>query len=60
MDPALTEWGALGRRLQQLCPEKFDEIVDCLRETVGAQEILAPVAWTFETFVQTAQIAGKA
>lgn len=41
----LVEWRRLGARLAELCPEKFDEIVDALRETVDAHEILAPNSW---------------
>ena len=45
----LLEWRALGARLQILCPAKFAEIVDCLRDTVGVHEILAPVDWTLDS-----------
>jgi len=43
MADALAEWALLGRRLQLLCPDKYDELLDALRETVGFHEILAPV-----------------
>jgi hypothetical protein len=39
------EWLRLGARLAEICPEKFDEILDALRETVGAHEILATSRW---------------
>lgn len=35
-----TEWCLLGARLLLLCPEKFNEILDALRETVGVHEVL--------------------
>jgi len=41
------EWCSLGARLSELCPEKFAEIVDALRETVAAQVLLSPQAWSF-------------
>jgi len=42
MGDSLAEWTFLGRRLRGLCPDKFDELVEALRETVGFHEILAP------------------
>lgn len=35
------EWCQLGARLAALCPDKFDEILDALRETVDAHELIA-------------------
>lgn len=42
------EWCALGLLLRQLRPDRFEEVVDALRETVDAQRMLAPGAWSFE------------
>jgi len=42
MGDSLAEWSLLGRRLRSLCPDKFDEMVEALRETVGFHEMLAP------------------
>jgi hypothetical protein len=42
MGDTLAEWSFLGRRLQLLCPDKYDELLEALRETVGFHEILAP------------------
>ncbi len=42
MDGSLAEWVLLGRRLQLLCPDKYDELLAALRDTVGFHEILAP------------------
>jgi hypothetical protein len=36
----LLEWTRLGVQLRQLCPEKFDEILEALRDTVDTQELL--------------------
>lgn len=41
----LSEWMSLGTRLKQACPEKFEEILEALRETVGAQEVIAQYDW---------------
>ena len=35
------EWSRLGTRLERLSPDKFAEILDALRETVGFHEVLA-------------------
>jgi hypothetical protein len=37
----LLEWTELGARLEQAGPDKFDEIVEALRSTVGVQETIA-------------------
>jgi hypothetical protein len=41
----LSEWIRLGERLLEACPEKFDEILEALEETVGAQEVIAEFDW---------------
>lgn len=41
----ISEWVSLGTRLRDACPEKFEEILDALRETVGAQEVIAQYDW---------------
>lgn len=51
MGDQLMEWCALGLLLRQLRPDRFDEIVGVLRETVDAQRMLAPGAWSFEAAV---------
>lgn len=35
-----TEWCLLGARLLMLCPEKFQEFLDALRDTVGLHEVV--------------------
>lgn len=47
MGDPLMEWCALGLLLRQLRPDRFEEIVDLLRETVDVQRVLAPSAWSF-------------
>ncbi len=47
MGDSLAEWLALGLLLQQLRPDRFDEVVLALRETVGLHKVLAPSDWTF-------------
>lgn len=59
MVDALTEWTSLGLRLLQLCPDKFEEIVECLRDTVGVHEILASQGW-IATFQVVRSAAPKA
>jgi hypothetical protein len=41
----LQEWVALGARLSKACPEKLEEIVEALKETVGVQETIASYDW---------------
>jgi hypothetical protein len=41
----ISEWVELGDRLRKACPDKYDEILDALRETVGAQEVIAQYDW---------------
>lgn len=48
MGDQMMEWCALGLLLRQLRPDRFDEIVDALRETVDVQRVLAPSAWSFD------------
>ena len=43
------EWCLLGAQLSRLCPTKFTEILDTLRETVGVHEILASDARMMRT-----------
>lgn len=45
-DSRSVEWTSLGARLASLCPEKFDEIVDALRETVAVHELLRGRNWS--------------
>lgn len=39
------EWTRLGARLSQLCPEKFDEILEALRDTVAVHELMTKPKW---------------
>ncbi len=41
----LSEWMKLGERLKLACPDKFEEIVEALEDTVGAQETIASFDW---------------
>ena len=41
----ICEWMDLGLRLKAACPEKYEEIVDALANTVGAQETIAAYDW---------------
>lgn len=45
MVDALAEWHVLGRRLQLISPDKFEEVLDRLREAVGVADILGPRQW---------------
>lgn len=54
MGESLTEWLALGLLLQQLRPDRFEEVVSVLRETVGLQQFLSPNDWTFSGSEQDA------
>lgn len=38
-------WVTLGARLKAACPEKYNEIVEALENTVGAQEVIASYDW---------------
>lgn len=46
MDPKLVEWTRLGAELALISPAKFSEIVDALRETVAARELLVGATWS--------------
>lgn len=35
------EWMELGRRLRELSPEKFDEVLAGMRDVVEAQEVIS-------------------
>lgn len=59
-NPRSVEWTRLGNRLAQLCPEKFDEIVDALRETVQVHELLAGRTWVIDGADVALIDAGKA
>jgi hypothetical protein len=57
----VVEWSRLGARLETLCPDKFDEIVEALRHTVEVHELLAGRGWAIDGEVVVALIdAGKA
>lgn len=40
-DTASAEWALLGDRLRELNPERYAETLECVREIVEAQEVLA-------------------
>ena len=45
MGESLAEWLALGLLLQQLRPDRFDEVVEVLRETVALPSGDRAVLW---------------
>jgi hypothetical protein len=45
MGDALTEWLALGLLLQQLRPDRFEEVLVALRDSVGLHQIHAASTW---------------
>jgi hypothetical protein len=50
-----TEWCLLGARLLLLCPEKFEEILSALRDTVGVHETLG-VQWKIKATLVLAEL----
>lgn len=42
------EWCQLGRELAVRCPEKFDEILTALRDTVEVHRILEHENWVID------------
>lgn len=41
----VTEWTDLAARLEVVCPEKHDELLEALRQIVETQETIARFDW---------------